>query len=137
MSIWGKVWKGLKGVGKWAVDHPETINTGMSFFDARRRSKAQSRNAHEKDYSLSNLNERIDQLQRDLAEEISSVRSDVHTVATDLQHAYTAQLEALAQQVEDIRVAQNHQARAVKRMAIVYGCVTISVAVCLVILFLK
>lgn len=136
MGFWGKIWKGIKGVGKWAVKYPETVNAGMSIFDARKHRKAQRRDSLEKDYTLSNLNERINQLQDALAEEISSVRDDIYTVASDLQQEYTTRLDAFSQQLEDIRIAQIHQARAVKRMAIVYGCVTIAVLIGLVAAFL-
>lgn len=137
MGLLKAIWKGLKGVGKWAVDHPETVGSGISILDARKRSKAQKDRRSAGDYSLPNLNERIRQLEDALEQEISAVRSDIHTVSGDLRAEYTQRLEALSRQTEEIRMAQLYQAKAIKRMVFIYGGILCALIGCTVFLFLK
>ena len=135
MGFFRTIWKGLKGVGKWAVNHPETVSTGISIFDARRRNKANSPSLYEKDHTLSNLSEQLHQLAETLDHEISAVRNDINTVASDLQQEYTTRLEALSQQVEEIRIAQNRQALALKRSVFIFSSLICALTVCVVLLF--
>ena len=137
MGLLKVIWKGLKGVGKWAVDHPETVSSGISVLDARRRNKTQKDHRSPGDYSLSNLNERIRQLEDTLEQEISAVRNDIHTVSGDLRAEYTQRLEALSRQAEEIRMAQLYQARAIKRVVFIYGGILCALIGCTVFLFLK
>ena len=133
MGIFRTLWKGLKGVGKWAVNHPDTVKTfteaGVSIYDARQQKKSASGKAGS-DYTLSNLNERINLLQDQLTEEIATVR-------TDLRQEYTAQLAELSQQVADIRTAQNYQAQALKWVAISFGCLIVVLIGCAVYLLIR
>lgn len=133
MGIFRTLWKGLKGVGKWAVKHPDTVKTfteaGVSIYDARRQKKSASGKAGN-DYTLSNLNERINLLQDQLTEEIATVR-------TDLRQEYTEQLTELSQQVADIRTAQNYQAQALKWVAISFGCLIVVLIGCAVYLLIR
>ena len=129
MGIFGALWRGVKGVGKWAVKHPETVKNftqaGVSIYDARRRNKSMHAGAHG-EYTLANLNERI----RQLTDEVATMR-------TELQQDYTEQIAALSRQVEDIRTAQNYQARALKRIAILFGCLTAILVACVVYLLIR
>lgn len=139
MGIFGTIWKSLKGAGKWAVKNPEAVKTiteaGVSIYDARKRGKSTVPGG-DRDYTLSNLNERIRQLQEHMAEEISAVRSDIHRVSDDLQQDYVARIIALSMETEDIRIAQEHQAKALKRMMILYGCLLGALTAATVVLFL-
>lgn len=137
MGLLNVIWRGLKGVGKWAVDHPETVTGGISILDARRRSKSKKHDSAVGDYSLANLSERIRQLEDTLEQEISAVRNDLHTVSENLRTEYTDRLESLSRQAEALRVAQLYQAKAMKYMVFIHGGILCALIGCIVFLFLK